>query len=91
MAKFVHYESCQSCKSCFKNKHGIGMVTKSLEMCVVDRKVETKDHVNQNGHVVKKVVAVRGVEPCIMKKPDGAYKCRRYSRNFRKPLAVREV
>ena len=85
ITKYEYFESCRSCTYCFKDKSN----SKNERRCAKGIKINTKRHVNQNGHVVKKVTSVSGVTSCF-ERTGGANKCRSYKRNPRKPLQKRE-
>jgi hypothetical protein len=82
--KYEWFKSCRSCQHHFKDK------VNNVRMCSVYRVVETKDHVNQNGHVRKIVTSISGMEPCAVSSKN-MRKCTNYVRNWRKPLQRREV
>lgn len=83
-AKFETFESCRSCQHHYKDK------LNHVRMCNRHQTIDTKTHVNQNGHVRKEATSVIGHAPCSAI-ARGANKCKGYKRNNRKPLQVREV
>lgn len=80
---FEKYESCNSCRSQYKDALG------HIKMCCCDQQIVTQTHTNQNGHVRhKSTTSITGHVPCFLK-TKGANKCKDYVRNFNRPLQTR--